>query len=380
MIQKFCNERKIESSKTLRELSDSDRREFLYGESANKFSIRYKKAGAHSRRTMKFYGVMTGEPMMVGFDPSKKLYSDVACESCHGERFALFFDDYKVEGLSIGEFMALPFGELVKHVEQIRDDGGSSGVAFAIKGIIHAFLSKAVELNSGHLNLNRSIPTLSGGELQRLRMVQLFNAQLSDMLVVLDEPLAGLSGEERDSVFENIVGLASRHTIVVVNHSEMFVDRAQNIIALGEGGGRNGGKLIDADAFLDRQRRSLDVAAGQPNRMVHLTSRNHAYNFTGIDVSIGEGSLNLLSGTSGVGKSTLLREYLPQHFDRYLRIDQKPLAGNKYSHAATLLGIFVRTTGPFAAKHEKDRNSSPTSLGATAPASLLGRRLSRVWR
>ena len=204
------------------------------------------------------------------------------CECCQGKRYAPLFDDYKVAELSIGEFMTLPFDTLIMHVEQIGNDGISEGAAFAIKGI-HAFLSKAIELNLGHLNLNRSIPTLSGGELQRLRMVQLFNAQLSDMLVVLDEPLAGLSGEERDSVFDNIVCLASRHTIVVVDHSEKFVSCAKNIIALGEGGGRNGGKLIDARAFLERQRKPRDFEVSPPRCMVRLSSNNRRKVFGGID-------------------------------------------------------------------------------------------------
>ena len=362
IIQEFCSERGIDASKSFRELPERDRREFLYGESEGKFTIRYKKTGSYSRRTTKFFGIMTGKPMMVGFAPSQQYYSDETCGCCNGKRFAPFFDDYKVAGLSIGEFMTLPFDTLIRSVEQLRNDSDSPGTTFALKSI-HAFIVKSIELNLGYLSFNRSIPTLSGGELQRLRMVQLFNAQLSDMLVVLDEPLAGLSADERDSVFSNIVNLATKHTIVVVDHSEKFIDCAKNIIALGEGGGRNGGRLIDANAFLERQRKRYDFEVTQPSRSVHLVSNNHVYCFGGIDISFGEGALNLISGASGVGKSTLLREYLPQHFNRYLYISQKPLSGNKYSHVATLLNVFTQITELFSTKYKKDKGFFTNQIG-----------------
>lgn len=354
IIQQFCADRGLDANKTVRELSERDKHEFLHGESSEKYSIRYKKTGSYSRRTTKYYGIMTGKPMIVGFAPTDQFYSDVTCECCHGKRYAPFFDEYKVAGLSIGEFMTRPFDDLIMHVEQLRSDDGSSGTAFALKSI-HAFLSKAIELNLGYLNLNRSIPSLSGGELQRLRMVQLFNAQLSDMLVVLDEPLAGLSADERDSVYENIVSLASRHTIVVVDHSARFIDCAQSIVALGEGGGKNGGRIIDAAAFFERQRKSLGFPVTLPTRFIHLESRNRVYGFEGIDVTVGEGALNLVSGSSGVGKSTLLREYFPQHFERYQYVSQKPLVGKKNSHVATLLNVFVRITELYAAKFKRDK-------------------------
>ena len=155
--------------------------------------------------------------------------------------------------------------------------------------------------------------------------------------VVLDEPLAGLSAGERDSVFENIVSLSSGHTIVVVDHSSRFLEFAQNIIALGDGGGKNGGRVIDADAFFERQKREHDFPVVNAKRFIHLQSENRVYDFRGIDVTVGDGVLNLVSGSSGVGKSTLLREYFPQHFEHYLYVSQKPLVGKKYSHVVTLL-------------------------------------------
>ena len=97
---------------------------------------------------------------------------------------------------------------------------------------VHLFVSKAVELNLGHLSLNRIIPSLSGGELQRLRLVQVFNSQLNNLLIILDEPLAGLSKKEKDLVFNNVKTLSKKHTLLIVDHHSVFFDDAAKITLL----------------------------------------------------------------------------------------------------------------------------------------------------
>lgn len=86
-----------------------------------------------------------------------------------------------------------------------------------------------------------------------------------------------------------------------------------------------------------------------------MVINSNIYSFNGINVSIAMRCMNLIFGKSGVGKSTLLREYLPQYFENYAYISQKPLTGNSNSNVATILDIFVRITELFAKKYGKDR-------------------------
>ena len=122
MLVAFCEDHQIDSEKTFRELSDKEKDLLLYGESSEKYSVRYKKVNALSRRTSKFYGVLTGNPMLPGVGIGKSFYSDFECECCHGKKYSPLFDEYKVEGLSIGEFMTVPFAELKSKIERIRKD------------------------------------------------------------------------------------------------------------------------------------------------------------------------------------------------------------------------------------------------------------------
>lgn len=354
MIVNFCTDHNIDSDKTFRELSNEEKDLLLYGESTEKYSVRYKKTNAFSRRTSKFYGVLTGTQMLPNCGIGKSYYSEFECECCHGKKYGKQLDSYKVQGLSIGEFMTADFSFLQDVIDKISKEILDDRLAFTIKNL-KAFIDKAVELNLGHLCFHRSIPTLSGGELQRLRMVQVFTTQLSDLIIVLDEPLAGLSGEEKKSIFDNVVSLAKKHTVVLVDHSDTFYRVADKIIALGEKGGNAGGNLIDAEEFFKKQSEVKRIIPPKAETQIKVELNSSIYKYKGVKVSFACNCMNLITGYSGVGKSTLLREYLPQYFESYLYINQKPLLGNKNSCVATVLDISNKISDLFAKKYKKDK-------------------------
>lgn len=362
IIQQFCIDRGIDNKKTFRQLTDKEKNLILYGKSNGKYSIRYKKNNGFSRRSTQYYGIMTGKPMMVNFAPSGQFYTDEICKSCQGKKYSLQHKQYLVNGLSIGEFMTTPFEQLLTHIEKIIDDIKDANLLFAINNI-HRFVKKAVKLKLGYLFFHRAIPTLSGGELQRLRMVQVLSTQLSNLLLILDEPLAGLSGNEKKMVFQSIIDLTKKHTVIIVDHSDLFVKNSKSIIALGEKGGCNGGHIIDSKKYLKEQslRNKINVFPAQ--KMTHISIKSSIYLYNGVNLEIGEKCMNLITGRSGIGKSTLLREYLPQYYEKYLYVSQKPLLGNKNSSVATALDISPNISDMFAVKHKKDRHFFSNQTG-----------------
>lgn len=354
IIKEYCEDCGIDSRKTFRELSVQEKKKILYGESTGKYSIRYKKTNSFSRRTTKYYGVMTGNPLLPNHSIGKQFFSEKPCPCCEGKKYSKEHEIYKICGLSIGEFMCTPFSELKDIVNKIALKSKDTRITFTLN-VLKNFVEKAIELNLGHLFLHRAIPTLSGGELQRLRMVQVFNTQLSDLLIVLDEPLAGLSGKEKQYVYTNVVELAKRHTVVVVDHSDKFVGVAKSIIALGEEGGSKGGYLIDSRKYLEKQNVREDFVVPHIDKELIVSIKNDVYRYKGAKITIAVNCMNLITGYSGVGKSTLLREYFPQHFEKYVYINQKALLGNKNSSVATALDISGRIAELFAKKFSKDK-------------------------
>ncbi len=362
IIKEYCSDQGIDPKKTFRELTATEKKKMLFGESEKKYSIRYKKTNVFSRRTTKYYGVMTGTPLLPNHSVGKQYYSEKACPCCGGKKYSSELEQYKIKGLSIGEFMSLPFSELIDVIDSLNTEIKDRRLAFTL-GNLRSFVQKAIELNLGHLFFNRSIPTLSGGELQRLRMVQVFTTQLTDLIIVLDEPLAGLSGKEKDYVYTNVVELAKRHTVVVVDHSEKFVKAAKKVIALGMEGGIKGGYLIDSEEYLKKQRNVGMIEAPATGVLIDISIHNEVYRYKGVDVKIAENRLNLITGYSGVGKSTLLREYFPQKFEKYEYINQKPLQGNKNSSVATALDIAGKISEAFAKKFSKDKKYFSNQTG-----------------
>lgn len=354
IITQYCEDLGIDSSKTFRQISIEERQQILYGESDKKYSIRYKKTNTFSQRTTKYYGAMTMKPMIVGFTPSKKYFSDIECFNCYGKKYSSELENYKIYNLSIGSFMMLPFSELIYVLSKMKQDIQNKQTIFSFNNI-YRFVNKAIELNLGHLCFHRSIPTLSGGEFQRLKMVQVFNSQLTDLLIVLDEPLAGLSNKEKDTIFYHILELSKNHTILIVDHGNAFIDVSSTVTALGFGGGVSGGYIIDYNEYLKNESAKYSFDIHLSKEKINVNVNNNVYKYTGVSLNIFKNSMNLITGSSGIGKSTLLREYFSQFFEHYLYINQKPLIGNKNSFVVTVLDIFNRIQDIFEKNTNKDK-------------------------
>mgnify|MGYP004467678411 CR=1 FL=1 len=355
IIKLYCDEVGIEAREKFRQLSDSQRKQILYGTSKQKFKIKYKVTNHQSTRTTLYYGPMLNISMLKNFSPSDDFYSEIKCEKCNGEKYETGHKTYKICGYSIGEIMMMPFLNMASWIVKVRKNYDCKDIDFSLNQI-EMFAQKASELNLGHLFINRNIPSLSGGELQRLRLIQVFSSQLSDLLIVLDEPLAGLSAKEKTVVYENIIDLSKKHTLLIVDHHDVFINVASQIYTLGEGGGKKGGKIIDTGSYINKQHKRLQLDVQPVDRLKHIDVRTEVYAYEGVDLKIAENRLNVISGSSGVGKSTLLREYFPQVFDNYLYINQKPMGGNIRSTVATDLNIATRIIQDFAKKFKQDKS------------------------
>ncbi|MDE2719978.1 excinuclease ABC subunit UvrA [Candidatus Palauibacter polyketidifaciens] len=253
------------------------------------------------------------------------------------------------------------------------------------------------EVGLGYLTLDRQARSLSGGEMQRIRLASCLGSRLVSTLYVLDEPTIGLHSHDIHAFTGVLHRLANRgNTVLVVEHEPTVLERADRIVELGPGAGEQGGEIVFQGGWDDLLTSETGTgealarratAAGQgaaPSsggpRLVLRGARLH--NVRGVDVAIPLGSLTLVTGVSGSGKSTLIRGVLYHALEREITdrssakphlgepagswdrlegaefledvvlVDQRPIGRTPRSNPATYIGAFTALRNAYAALPE----------------------------
>ncbi|MGK3948768.1 excinuclease ABC subunit A [Microbacterium sp. K2] len=277
----------------------------------------------------------------------------VRCPMCHGRRLKPEALAVTFAGLDITEMAALPLADLEALLETALDtsDGGSGAesdrealspekqlAAHRLVDELRDRVSPIIELGLGYLSLDRSTPTLSSGELQRMRLATQVLSQLFGVMFVLDEPSAGLHPADGEALVRILRSLRdSGNTVFFVEHSLDVIRHADWIVDIGPGAGATGGEIVYSGPidglreaehsqtrrylFADevRAERPLPVAPtpreGDGELVLTDVSRN---NLRSVSVSIPLGCLTAVTGVSGSGKSSLVTQALPDLLQRSL--------------------------------------------------------------
>jgi excinuclease ABC subunit A len=333
------------------------------------------------------------------------------CPLCRGKRLRREALSVKFAGLDIAEISRLPLKRLTELIEPFSaaEDGGARKrdpghpeKAIVVRRIaqdLAARLAVLLDLGLGYLSLERSTPTLSPGELQRLRLATQVRSNLFGVVYVLDEPSAGLHPADTESLLRALDRLkASGNSLFVVEHELDVIGHADWIVDVGPGAGEAGGYILysgppdglrqveasQTRRHLFRKTAAPHLAARSPTGWLKLrgVTRN---NLDGLDVDLPLGVLTSVTGVSGSGKSTLVSQFLVEavleklghHIEqeeeedpleqtavetlggeivsgmesvkRLVVVDQKPIGRTPRSNLATYTGLFDHVRKLFAA-------------------------------
>ncbi|POM27769.1 UvrABC system protein A [Actinomadura rubteroloni] len=283
------------------------------------------------------------------------------CPLCGGRRLRLDALAVTFAGRSIAELAALPLTELA---DLLRPHTGGDEPAGVLTRDLVARIAVLTELGLGYLSVDRTSPTLSAGELQRLRLATQLRSGLFGVVYVLDEPSAGLHPADTEALTGVLGRLrAAGNSVFFVEHDLDVVRRADWIVDVGPGAGAAGGRVLYSGpvdglgkAAESVTRRYLFGEVERPVRTPRepsgwLRLRDVArHNLRGLDVDVPLGVFTAITGVSGSGKSTLL-DVLAEtpEFERIVRVDQKPIGRTPRSNLATYTGLFDAVRRVFAA-------------------------------
>ncbi len=317
-------------------------------------------------------------------EPAPKVL--VPCSSCEGTRLAPIPRAVRLSGRGYADFCAMSVAKFDAAVQALRFVGGDAIVAEAIVKELVRRSSFLLDVGLDYITLDRAAATLSGGELQRLRLAAQLGSGLTGALYVLDEPTIGLHPRDTHRLIGNLRKLVNvGSTVVVVEHDVDVILSADYLIDMGPTGGSAGGNVVaqgEPDVVLSHPasptarelRGKVAVRQGlTPNKDVPRIrlSGVSANNLKNVTLEIPERHLTVVAGVSGSGKSTLIRSVLlpamrkhlelvtepPGAFERLqtsgqikraVSVDQSPIGRTPRSVPATFLGVWDLVRGIFA--------------------------------
>lgn len=304
---------------------------------------------------------------------------EVTCADCGGSRLGRAARSSRVGNLRIDQLTAMTISATKEFFRTLEFDPARQSIATPlVREIEHrlAFLEKA---GVGYLALNRRADTLSGGELQRVRLATAIGSGLVGVMYLLDEPSIGLHPRDNGRLIETLRELQQAgNSVIVVEHEEAFMRAADYLIDCGPGAGRDGGHVVATGTPEEVTRDSssltgkyLNGHAGPPERAPRTPRKTKRlvlegatlHNLKEATLDVPLGLLTCVTGVSGSGKSSLVIETLARQLarqlhgaiakpgpfrslrgvaaiDRAVLVDQSPIGRTPRSNAATYTGIF----------------------------------------
>ncbi len=320
----------------------------------------------------------------------------VACPSCDGQRLNPVALSVTFRRQSIAQLSALPVDDALGFFTKLQLQGREAEIARDLSAEILSRLSFLRDVGLGYIALDRAAPTLSGGEAQRIRLASQLGSNLRGVCYVLDEPTIGLHPRD-NRVLLDALGMLSRkgNTLLVVEHDEDTIRRADHVIDLGPGAGTRGGRVVGAGRIADLiaapesltgrflqhpLRHPLGARRAVSTHGPALEVRDATlHNLRKVNARIPLGRLTVVTGVSGSGKSTLARDVLYtnlrvrlgakrgrrqpefvgcrsidgwQSLARVLEVDQTPIGKTPRSCPATYVGFWDEIRKLFAGATE----------------------------
>lgn len=338
--------------------------------------------------------------LIEGFDETatgeERIWADAQsqpCPTCHGERLNEVARAVRFAGLNIAQMARMTVSEASAFFKTLKLTGREADIAEDALKEIRLRLQFLEKVGLGYLTLDRSSPSLSGGEAQRIRLASQLGSNLQGVCYILDEPTIGLHPRDNRLLLDSLKALVKKgNTLLVVEHDEDTIREADYVIDVGPGAGVRGGEIIATGTVKDIMKNKRSLTGRYllkpiehtfiPKRLVDSDTqwlsikKPRLNNLKAREIRIPLGRLTVLTGVSGSGKSSFARGVLLpvltetlsekkpyqgalceaidgfENVDRVLEVDQTPIGKTPRSCPATYIGFLDAIRKVFAGTNE----------------------------
>jgi excinuclease ABC subunit A len=375
------------------ELSSRDREVVLYGTGERRYKVTWEGKSGHGQLEVTWEGVIPR--LMRRFTSTQseqakrhygKYMGDARCSACKGSRLRAESGAVHIGGKSIVEVSAMTVEDAKRFFAELVLDGSAREIAAEVLKEIKSRLEFLASVGLDYLSLDRSGPSLSGGESQRIRLASQVGSDLTGVIYILDEPSIGLHQRDNRRLLKTLERMRDiGNTVVVVEHDEETILAADHVVDFGPGAGVEGGRIVftGTPAAMLKNKRSLTGAYLSGRERIERPPRRRPpsgwlrvvgaaeNNLRDIDVDFPLGVLTAVTGVSGAGKSTLVNDIVfpalsrelttsqrrvgrhrriegEGQLDKVIGIDQKPIGRTPRSNPATYIKVFDEIRDFFA--------------------------------
>ncbi len=418
VMDQVCNSHGFNVDIPWKDLTDEQKDIILTG--SDRIKIPYGKHTLESR--MKWSGI-TAKPREEGFykgilpvmeeilkrdrNPNILRFAKVEkCSTCQGKRLNPLALSFCYDQKNIHDFSEMTIKEFSEYFENHKPEKAIEAILHPITEIISESCKYLNQLGLGYLKINRNSETLSGGEVQRIRLAKQVKSKLRGLVYVLDEPSIGLHLEDNQKLMQLLRKLQENgNSVLIVEHDEEIIRNADHLIDIGPGAGYLGGKIttqgnpnqllknqqiISSSKTLQHLSTKKEISQEIPKEKSELIFRGVSKNnLKNIDTIFKKQAMNVVTGLSGSGKKSLIHQVVSEYFrhrnieklglesvegsesiKNVIEIDQSPIGRTPRSNPATytklfdhIRKLFAETDESKAAGYDKSRFSFNTSGG-----------------
>jgi len=278
-----------------------------------------------------------------------RFFSLEFCDICQGSRLSQGANKVKLNGKTISELTKMQLSELKGFLATVKGP-----VADPIVSKMLESLTSLIDIGVGYLSLDRPVPTLSGGESQRVKMAKQLGSDLVELIYVLDEPSVGLHPKDINQLVLQLKKLKKKgNSVLVVEHDVSVIKAADQIVDIGPKAGSLGGELVFQGSLSELKRDGGSITAKYLKKQAGLLKKTYRkpqgqlevkkaklHNLRDISVKVPKGVLSCVTGVAGSGKSTLVLDILAKEYLLAIVVDQSPVGRSTKSIPATYIGVF----------------------------------------